>query len=1609
VDEAQLVAQLAELTGSLSPAEGTEALDQACRMVAEALLNGQSEPFEDPPGPASMPTRGDISSQPQVQQLRRTAADALSTPRDLAVRVFRRSWPLLSNTVAQSVPPWACGWVPASSFGPFESDEGGLVWFDVRRTEVPVRLIDAQTERPLISLPPATLPVGRADPDATVLKIPAGSVWLAAALFDPASPPGSFAGLRIRGGTLTLSHPPFIHGNAIRVAPGIVVTLQLQLEPPDRLPRSRHGGDARKVSADLPEQATFTLAVGVGGKLVQLARASLEVYGSRLRLRHVEGAAPRFDHDLARLWFPMSSDQDALSIDEASSRIFRPSGDAAILEAGWAVPVAVPKGGDPSNLGAAAGAGTLALSLAKGLHAILEPAESGKSLPLDSAFLLAEPGCLSVLASSASARYRRVLELWENGARGRSRLELQADRPLLLRFDATTAVGGAEALAVSGLECTAQLDRPVTAAGERVPVASRRATLNLQRLANITRVAVAAPADPPRDPITSQDAPQPGVSFALSNAFARTSAAQALLLNGVLDAQHQVERGRLALRFGLGFLLPSLPDPYAANTTRLPPRREFNLAFSQPTQTLAARVRWITPANPDLSFELGAGATATPGFLRIDDAPIEREQMATFQSVPRSPLPEVEAGFPRATGQGPELFRLLDVSSRADLFGVGYSPPSRRLEGALGATLQLSGMELTAPVRNVSAFTLPAFQWEPVYDLPAEGTLPFPPKLVSPTDGGPARFAMPAATLVPVAPIPVIDTLLTEYDRRTDLTLAARFTLPFGMVAVAELRRPAFDPTLPIFVPPQVVSVRPDFPASGLSGGQQLALHAQRSLFKKTGAPPPGLPGATVQTNNGITGFNVLKSGDVDGTFNKTFAGAMKMVPIQRIDFSGYGASTFSDWRRTDAEATGVTQVKFEALVGRTSREVVQIRSRLIPCAAFVVRIITMERTGSGGVFRRDSGWQPVSDGDYKLGPGVVVHPGVAPRLTNIRRIRDTSNVYEHVGKSGAAVKLVQVVFDADVEVEGVTLGANGERLVPARDQVGYVQVAPVGSDGSIVPLSADELEELIGATGPIGGPIDCELNVAQSGLHMRLSRIEVDRTITPGGSPEFVLAARGSAELSGAGQWTFARRGPSEPEPHRLDPNRPIPLIRANPVGGIVPPYRFADPSELYRTANPHSDYGLLFSAGAQRMLLPQPQVRWGDATVHGGSALLFADMYTLGGGVTLFPRPDQCHPLPAGSALRITGRRKMRLDIPAQPGNPGELLKTGEFKAGGPPERTLSEGAALRVRSRFQPNSTITLVIDSDQRPDWSCTYGPVALVSDIGDFEELMQVVGDMSSSAEGAPELRNPQMVFGGPLAPVQAIISFLTAFGLPFPFVVSLTNSKYAFKAGAKYTHPRPGLEEVVDEAIKHGAGVMLHLELAAGFGKEDKKIGEAAEGAVPEALEQSSLSTDGWHSYFECSAKLLSEVVKLVPIFVGGAAKFEIEAKSHGTYEVTIFLGVAGVVELGGLKLAKFSGGRAYSAVSQFMIGEKKVGLGFASEWELEGVFLRGLAVVKVSFELLSLLEITPDFQLEGEATLAIDVTLGWVFSKTFEVEFEMSETIAAAAFAAKSILPGVA
>ena len=170
---------------------------------------------------------------------------------------------------------------------------------------------------------------------------------------------------------------------------------------------------------------------------------------------------------------------------------------------------------------------------------------------------------------------------------------------------------------------------------------------------------------------------------------------------------------------------------------------------------------------------------------------------------------------------------------------------------------------------------------------------------------------------------------------------------------------------------------------------------------------------------------------------------------MTRIDFSGYGASLFSRWVNPNAQFAETSQVRFDVMVGRTAYEVVQVRSVLYPWGVRVVRTVTIQRTGGGGVFRRDSGWVATSDGLYDFSDPstppasrIVTHPGVVKGLFAVRHIRDTAQIYErdYFGSGGTVkVRLAAVRFDADARIAGVVRGgSNGE--VPSLNQIGFVQ-----------------------------------------------------------------------------------------------------------------------------------------------------------------------------------------------------------------------------------------------------------------------------------------------------------------------------------------------------------------------------------------------------------------------------------------------------------------------------------------------------------------------------------------------------------------------------------------
>ena len=208
-----------------------------------------------------------------------------------------------------------------------------------------------------------------------------------------------------------------------------------------------------------------------------------------------------------------------------------------------------------------------------------------------------------------------------------------------------------------------------------------------------------------------------------------------------------------------------------------------------------------------------------------------------------------------------------------------------------------------------------------------------------------------------------------------------------------------------------------------------------------------------------------------------------------------------------------------------------------------VVRTITIERKNSGPVMRKDSGWQAVSDGEYRFPEvrpdqtnALTVHPGVVQKISNVTNIRDTGQILD----LGGGVQVAGVLFDGDLGIDGVVKGASPTGA-PARDQIGYVQLTPAKS-GSLLPA---QYQQLISQAGPLGGTIDCVLSVGGGGQLMKLGRVGVGVTSGMGG-PEFVMtagqpaiSARRTMVVSAADRSGYGPRGGGQGSRRTVDPGR--------------------------------------------------------------------------------------------------------------------------------------------------------------------------------------------------------------------------------------------------------------------------------------------------------------------------------------------------------------------------------------------------------------------------------------------------------------------------------------
>jgi hypothetical protein len=283
-----------------------------------------------------------------------------------------------------------------------------------------------------------------------------------------------------------------------------------------------------------------------------------------------------------------------------------------------------------------------------------------------------------------------------------------------------------------------------------------------------------------------------------------------------------------------------------------------------------------------------------------------------------------------------------------------------------------------------------------------------------------------------------------------------------------------------------------------------------------------------------------------------------------------------------------------------------------------------------------------------------------------------------------------------------------------------------------------------------------------------------------------------------------------------------------------------------------------------------------------------------------------------------------------------------------------------------------------------------GPISVLGDLDTFAGLMRVVGTISSRNGQRPELRDPRLVFGGPMKPVQEFLNFLREIGLPVGLSFDLTNKTYKVHSGAALKIPPKK-----DDQIEIPGLGKLSGELKLGFGNESES----------KAVDKVFAPMSHWRLYFEIEGKFQAAILPPFPVYGGGALKCKITGKSDGPTEIQLM--AAAVVSVGGdlLKLGELDVVEAeveysYGYVLLIKGSDIYLGIGIGLKAEVTLLGFGGLdggligAEVETEFMAFPTRINTEVVTIKGQFSLAIEVTLGWVFNESIEVEGEFERNV---------------
>lgn len=1229
--------------------------------------------------------------------------------------------------------------------GPYLTPEGAQIWFDLfyYQSKLTVRAENGFIPHFLFSNANRSTWQDALNISQTV-ELSAGHVWIYVPVLTNDLNDSGYVGFKIESGKFVIQNDKDWKGNFLDYSGPFNGSLTLNLVQATPNEVAFEGcSAAQEIDFEYPSSITFGWVDGILKEVIA-DDGQFEGYGNAFSFGNYKSSVIN-RLEINHLLIPCKPATNTWTADFTSSEIFEAQGATDIKDAYWALPVVTVS--NVATLGVPENNGGWMLELLPGFRTRwigLDGAQP-EAHPQAPIILIYPQGLLfhspnTEIDTSVALKIQQTFNLWQIHPDREARIKMNYEyRDTFLQTYYCHATEG-EILANSCLGRT-RLDRPVLATG--LPIDTNEELVgSVIFSAKGNGLRIISLLYPP-EIVAILHAPRQ--LLALENALLTTTKSFGILLQGRLGSTNRgnVQSGVLGLVLGLIKWKPILPDPYISNLQEgWGKSRKNYITGNTLSEGISARlnvqIQWDETASPRVIFDgtlpirqgVGIAPSSDPAISgiplslsdeeskNVDKYRINDERKADKEASERV-FDELEK---RLVG-----WKLLDVSTNMDLIGVSVSPflYSKRpdfnsgdhqlIEDTIAANNAPAGvirkkyfasdivvkeMAMHTPLAMVNVFTLPQVQWEPVRTLPEDQNIDtlgwFPEQLSSASDGGPTRLIGVSEELAPVIPDIVMRQIQNSF--RDGQETIALTTLAFGLKAgfylipqnTEKRNADAID------------IIRPDFSDKSLKGGIQVHLSAESGTPKHP-SPSPGFEGIMVQTLNGyelstgtelglsVLGATFQPGASVETQFNNEFAfpsdpSQRTFVPVTRFDLSGYGASNFSDWEN-EAALASIGKVKFNITVGRTSLMIVKFVSVIYPWAIVVTRSVTIERRSSGGVVRKDSGWQATQSGvfDFRAPDAITdnpydFRPGLFRGCFNVVNIRPASDdIIEFIDTVGNLdVELAPVYFDAEIKLDG-----QEEDKVLSTGILGFIQLEPK-PDKNVNPwkprlLSTEAFEQLIKVQGAIGGPIDTLLNIGNSGVQFRATRFEVDVT-KDGMATNFVGVIRGQPILPNNGSWSVVKMAAPNntidpQEATSADISKGTPLFIANTwqpatankmnVSGPSGPYRLADPADFF-SVQPRFDYGLLQNTGSQAFLFRRPVIAPGANEITSSLPPAFADPFALLTSKGVFPPITNAILAPPANYKLLTqaGTSQLRLSpsiIQPNPRSPLVLTQDG------------------------------------------------------------------------------------------------------------------------------------------------------------------------------------------------------------------------------------------------------------------------------------------------------------------------------------------------------------